>query len=259
MSVLDPIIIRVCARIIMATLAALQAECSAPTVTVSSSDTSYRNGILQKYFRGLVPPGMFFDLPGHYFAVRNPFDVNGTQYRFNLTNGKLRVNTPNLTTFDGKACKVLFSPTRAVHCIFSIDGSTANYSVALYYGRPINQTFQVLLTAEAYTYENSGWNNPIDIYVHLKPKHISGKTYLAATSVFATEFVVQVTVHPEFHNFSVFQGNSTIITNVYGKFWDYMYRKGRPDMRNVAKDSYYKQIAENAKLTPIDESLFWKL
>uniref|UniRef100_A0A131YXX1 Amblyomma 40 33 family member n=1 Tax=Rhipicephalus appendiculatus TaxID=34631 RepID=A0A131YXX1_RHIAP len=221
-------------------------------------DTSYRDYVLRKYFNKLVPPVRYFRLPDHYFALRNPFDVNGTQYRFNLTDGKLRVKTPSFKIFDGKACKISFSPTKTVQCIFPIDGSTANYTGKLSYGRHVVQTFQVKLTAEAYTYENSGWNNPIDISVYMETKKSSGKARLVPTSIFVTDFIVDIIAEPEFRNFTVFHGNSTIISKVWDGFWDYAYRRGRPDMKKVAKNSYAKYLGFKAKI-PITESAFWKL
>lgn len=221
-------------------------------------DTTYREDVLRRYFNKLVPPRMYFNLPDHYFALRNPFDVKGTLYRFNLTAGKLRVKTPILTIFDGKACKISYALMKTVQCIFPIDGSSANYTGRLSYGRKVVQTFQVKLTVEAYTYENSGWRNPAEISVYMRPKKSAGKTRLAATSIYVTEFIVKITVKPDFRNFSVFHGNSTIINKVYDDFWDYVYRRGKPDMRKVARDSYARQLAKNAEKTPIIEKLFWK-
>ncbi|XP_075750525.1 uncharacterized protein LOC142817379 isoform X2 [Rhipicephalus microplus] len=143
---------------------------------VSSADETYRDRVLQQYFKQLVPPLLYFPLPKHNFNVRNPFAFNGTLYRFNLTDGKLFVKTPNSTKFDGTTCNIAVWPYKRVMCIFPIDDSWANYTGKLSYGKPVVQTFQVNLTVEAYTLENSGWNNPADIFVYLEPRENVGNT-----------------------------------------------------------------------------------
>ncbi|XP_075750524.1 uncharacterized protein LOC142817379 isoform X1 [Rhipicephalus microplus] len=223
---------------------------------VSSADETYRDRVLQQYFKQLVPPLLYFPLPKHNFNVRNPFAFNGTLYRFNLTDGKLFVKTPNSTKFDGTTCNIAVWPYKRVMCIFPIDDSWANYTGKLSYGKPVVQTFQVNLTVEAYTLENSGWNNPADIFVYLEPRE--NETRLKATHVRITDFIVNVKVQPPFETFWVFCDNQTIIQKVWADFSDYAYRKGRPDIQNVAVASFKRQLAENARnASPINASLFW--
>ncbi|XP_075750521.1 uncharacterized protein LOC142817377 [Rhipicephalus microplus] len=227
-------------------------------IVVSSGDGTYRDEVLQQYLKKLVPPELNFTLPEHNFNVRNPFDYKGTLYRFKLTDGKLFVKTPKSAKFGGSTCSTTLKPAKRVQCIFPIDGSWANHTGKLSYGRPVVETFKVNLTVEAYTMENSGWNNPADIFIYLEP--VDNETRLKVNHVRITDSIVNVKVAPPFKTFQVFCYNQTIIDKVWAKFSDYAYRKGRPDIQKVAVDSFKQQLAKNARnASLINASLFWKL
>uniref|UniRef100_A0A023G301 Putative secreted protein n=1 Tax=Amblyomma triste TaxID=251400 RepID=A0A023G301_AMBTT len=115
------------------------------------------NQVLQTLWQALFPADNVIDLPDKYFAVRNPFNESDTQFRFNLTGGKMSmqyisvVNKQELCDFDP------FPPPSAV-CRFSILGAFATYEGKLSYGRPVKDNFTINITIEKY-YES----NPVDI------------------------------------------------------------------------------------------------
>ncbi|XP_075550575.1 uncharacterized protein LOC142584314 [Dermacentor variabilis] len=220
------------------------------------ADASYRDDVLRKYFMNLVPPKLLFSLPDHYFALRNPFDVNGTLYRFNLTDGRLRIKTPRLEKFVGTACKIESSPYKMASCIFPIVDSFATYNAMLSYGRNVSETFRVKVVAEQY--DSGGWKNPADISVYMDAKGSPGQTRLEVFMIYVTEYMAKTTSSPSFREFKVFHGNKKIIRKVWHDFFDYVFRRCKQDMRKVMKDSYAKWVSRNAAHTkPINDSLFW--
>ncbi|XP_072140112.1 uncharacterized protein [Dermacentor andersoni] len=123
-------------------------------------DERYRKEVTDKVLQSLFPARRSVPLPDHYFAARNPFNTSATQYRFNLTGGRLYMVGTRAYRLNYDICKFKRTPKPSAHCILPITGSFATYNCKLSYGKPIVQTFKITTSVTPYS---GGWNNPADV------------------------------------------------------------------------------------------------
>uniref|UniRef100_A0A023G218 Putative secreted protein n=1 Tax=Amblyomma triste TaxID=251400 RepID=A0A023G218_AMBTT len=212
---------------------------------------------LETLFGNLVPENEGLDMPHRYFAVYDPRNLNGTQFRFNLTNGKLHMrSTEKYNTESVGKC----GPQGGgfMSCHIPIDGSFATYDSFLYYGKETIQTFSTKVTVESYFKQ---WYNPADISAYMK----QGSSGLNLTKVTVTDFKLETTASPPFKefNFSVFLNdtpisqyltpayrlnwkNITIVDYVWHNFTERMYRTVKQDMKKVMEQQFSERIGNRS-------------
>ncbi|XP_049523165.1 uncharacterized protein LOC125945458 [Dermacentor silvarum] len=203
----------------------------------------YRKELTDKVLQSLFPARRSVSLPNHYFAVRNPFNVSATQYRFNLTRGALYMVGTWAHRRNYDICKFKRTPSPSVHCILPVTGSFATYSCKLSYGKPVVQTFNITAAVTPYPQE---WNNPADVsgYFTLSSPH---GNKMALEGVHVTEFMVVTNSTPPFQSFAVFKENETLTEKIWHNFTEYVFRKCKQDMRNGMKWLYHKRFQAAAR------------
>ncbi|XP_049524031.1 uncharacterized protein LOC125945783 [Dermacentor silvarum] len=123
-------------------------------------DERYRKELTDKVLQSLFPARRSILLPDHYFAFRNPFNASATQYRFNLTGGKLYMRGTWAYRRNYDICKFKRTPSPSMDCILPVTGSFATYNCKLSYGKPVMETFNITAAVTPYPQE---WNNPADV------------------------------------------------------------------------------------------------
>ncbi|XP_075559731.1 uncharacterized protein LOC142591287 isoform X1 [Dermacentor variabilis] len=204
----------------------------------------YRKEVADKVLQSLFPARRSVPLPDHYFAARDPFNTSATQYRFNLTRGRLYMVGTWAHRWNYQICKFQRTPTPSAYCILPITGSFATYNCKLSYGRPVVQTFKITTSIMPHS---GGWSNPADVSGYFATSSSGGNTLMALTGVYVTEFMVVTNSTPPFQSFQVFQGNKNLTEKIWRNFTEYVFRKCKQDMRKKMKWLYHKRFLAAAR------------